>query len=74
MRRKPMKCNEVYENMRSISQRNVKLICPVCRESCSRILDLAAFQLKGGGWYKDGYSNKTQPDLPRGPENNNEAT
>ena len=54
-------CDEVYENMRSISQRNIKLVCPVCRESCSRILDLSAFQLKGGGWYKDGYSSKTQP-------------
>ena len=25
-----------------------------------RIIDLTAFQLKGGGWYKDGYSNKKQ--------------
>jgi putative FmdB family regulatory protein len=53
-------CDEVYENMRSIKQRDVKLICPQCKESCSRILDLSAFQLKGGGWYKDGYSSKKQ--------------
>ena len=50
------KCNEVYENMRSISQRDVKLACPVCNELCERILDLSSFQLKGDGWYKDGYS------------------
>ena len=53
-------CDEVYENMRSIKQRDVKLICPRCKESCTRILDLSSFQLKGGGWYKDGYSNKKQ--------------
>ena len=50
------KCNEVYENMRSIAQRDVKLQCPACNELCERILDLSSFQLKGDGWYKDGYS------------------
>jgi len=42
--------------MRSISQRDVKLQCPACNELCERILDLSSFQLKGDGWYKDGYS------------------
>ena len=50
------KCNEVYENMRSIAQRDVKLQCPSCHDLCERILDLSSFQLKGDGWYKDGYS------------------
>jgi putative FmdB family regulatory protein len=50
------KCNEVYENMRSIAQRDVKLQCPACNDLCERILDLSSFQLKGDGWYKDGYS------------------
>jgi len=50
------KCDEVYENMRSIAQRDVKLQCPVCNDLCERILDLSSFQLKGDGWYKDGYS------------------
>ena len=50
------KCNEVYENMRSISQRDVKLQCHSCNELCERILDLSSFQLNGDGWYKDGYS------------------
>ena len=51
-----IKCNEVYDNMRSISQRDVKLQCPACNDLCERILDLSSFQLKGDGWYKDGYS------------------
>ena len=49
-------CDEVYENMRSIAQRDVKLQCPACNDLCERILDLSSFQLKGDGWYKDGYS------------------
>ena len=57
-----IKCNEVYENMRSVVQRDVRLQCPICRELCERIMDLSSFQLKGGGWYKDGYgSNKPKP-------------
>ena len=50
------KCDEVYENMSSIAQRDVKLQCPACNDLCERILDLSSFQLKGDGWYKDGYS------------------
>ena len=29
--------------------------------SSERIIDLAAFQLKGGGWAKDGYGKKQKP-------------
>ena len=56
------KCNEVYENMRSIAQRDVKLQCPTCNELCERILDLSSFQLKGDGWYKDGYSSQKKKE------------
>ena len=51
-------CDDLYENMRSIKQRDIKLVCPLCNELCGRILDLSSFQLKGGGWYKDGYGSK----------------
>tara|TARA_R110001599_G_scaffold32128_1_gene106058 strand:- start:552 stop:758 length:207 start_codon:yes stop_codon:yes gene_type:complete len=53
-----IKCNEVYENIRTTEQRDIKLVCPTCNDRCERIMDLSSFQLKGGGWYKDGY-NKT---------------
>ena len=29
--------------------------------SSERIIDLAAFQLRGGGWAKDGYGKKPKP-------------
>ena len=53
-----IKCNEVCENIRTTEQRDIKLVCPICNEHCGRIMDLSSFQLKGGGWYKDGYSSK----------------
>ena len=53
-----VKCNENYENIRSIEQRDIELACPICNDKCERIIDLSFFQLKGGGWYKDGYGSK----------------
>jgi putative FmdB family regulatory protein len=53
-----IKCNEVYENIRTIEQRDIKLVCPVCSDKCERIMDLSSFQLKGDGWFKDGYGSK----------------
>ena len=64
-----VKCNEVYENMRSIKQRDVKLVCPECNTRCGRIMDTNSFQLKGDGWYKDGYNKKKpKPKLNREPK------
>lgn len=62
------KCNEIYEQIRSIKQRDVKLACPLCQELCKRILDLSDFHLKGGGWYKDGYGNTKPKPEPKGEE------
>ena len=34
--------------------------CPYCgKKSARRQISMSAFHLKGGGWYKDGYSGKT---------------
>ena len=34
--------------------------CPGCgKKSASRQISMSAFHLKGGGWYKDGYSGKS---------------
>ena len=64
-----VKCDEVYENIRSIKQRDVKLVCPECNTRCGRIIDTNSFQLKGGGWYKDGYNKKKpKPKLNREPK------
>ena len=48
----------VQEVMRSVEDRDKSVACDRCMVSSERIIDLAAFQLRGGGWYKDGYSKK----------------
>lgn len=32
-------------------------ICPACGGKLEKKLSLSSFQLKGGGWYKEGYSS-----------------
>lgn len=34
--------------------------CPTCGGHIERVITTAAFVLKGGGWYKDGYSSKKE--------------
>ena len=53
-------CMNVQEVMRAIKDRDKSHPCNHCMCASERIIDLTAFQLKGGGWYKDGYSNKKQ--------------
>lgn len=31
--------------------------CSICGKKCKRLVSLSSFHLKGGGWYKDGYSS-----------------
>ena len=51
-------CMNVQEVMRSVKNRDKSVACDRCMVSSERIIDLAAFQLKGGGWAKDGYGKK----------------
>jgi len=32
--------------------------CPDCGQKAKKIMSLCRFELKGGGWYADGYSSK----------------
>jgi putative FmdB family regulatory protein len=32
--------------------------CPECGETAKKILSLCTFELKGGGWYADGYASR----------------
>jgi putative FmdB family regulatory protein len=35
--------------------------CPCCRKKARKILSRCTFELKGGGWYADGYASKKPP-------------
>ena len=54
-------CGKVQEEMRSVKDRDKSIACDHCMCASDRIIDLAAFQLKGGGWAKDGYVKKQKP-------------
>ena len=41
----------------SAGNTEIVLTCPDCeKETMKRKVGLSSFQLKGGGWYKDGYT------------------
>ena len=54
-------CGKVQEVMRSVKDRDKSIACDHCMCASDRIIDLAAFQLRGGGWAKDGYGKKQKP-------------
>ena len=50
-------CSHEFEAFQSIKDDRLT-ICPKCKKPrLERLISGAAFQLKGGGWYKDLYSS-----------------
>ena len=53
----------------SAGNAEIVLTCPDCeKETMKRKVGLSSFQLKGGGWYKDGYT-KTQKNHQKNQNN-----
>jgi putative FmdB family regulatory protein len=50
-------CQEVVEMWQSLSEAPATA-CPSCPGTLKKIISRSSFQLKGGGWYADGYSDK----------------
>jgi len=50
------KCNHEFEKLQKLNDPNPDT-CPNCgaKKTLERTMGLSSFQLKGGGWYKDGY-------------------
>jgi putative FmdB family regulatory protein len=38
----------------------MEIECPRCHKMAKRIISHCGFQLKGGGWFADGYSSKNE--------------
>ena len=49
-------CGEVTEDIVRMGTRAID--CPKCRHKAEKILSACTFELKGGGWYADGYASK----------------
>ncbi len=56
-------CQDVIEAQQSLSDKPLTT-CPACTGNLKKLISRSSFQLKGGGWYSDGYSSspgKTSP-------------
>ena len=65
-------CEKVFEVQQKISDEALKN-CPDCGGEVKKIVSMSSFQLKGGGWYSDGYSSpssgsKNSKDKPAAKE------
>lgn len=50
-------CQHLHEEMRKVEQRDASPPCEKCGGGTHRVVSLTSFALKGGGWFKDSYSN-----------------
>jgi len=48
-------CDKVFEVQQHINDAPLKS-CPDCGKPVKKLVSRSSFQLKGGGWYADGYS------------------
>ncbi len=55
------KCNKITEELQSMSE-DPLTTCSACNGELKKLISNSSFQLKGGGWYADGYSSvKAEP-------------
>ncbi len=56
-------CEHKFEEVQKFSETSLEK-CPDCgQNTAERQVSMSSFHLKGGGWYKDGYSNnKSEPE------------
>lgn len=54
-------CDVVIEVMQSIRERR-KTKCESCGGKLEKMISRTSFQLKGGGWYNEGYGSKSKSD------------
>lgn len=53
-----LKCGHHFEVMQKMSEAPKKK-CPECAGRLEKLISHTSFQLKGGGWYADGYAKKS---------------
>jgi putative FmdB family regulatory protein len=49
-------CKKVFEVQQKIADKPLR-DCPECQAPVKKLMSMSSFQLKGGGWYADGYSS-----------------
>lgn len=63
-------CEKVFEVSQKIADEPLSK-CPECQAPVKKLMSMSSFQLKGGGWYADGYSSTSggaaKSDKPAAP-------
>lgn len=49
-------CDKVFEVQQKIADEPLSE-CPECQAPVKKLMSMSSFQLKGGGWYADGYAS-----------------
>lgn len=49
-------CKKVFEVQQRMADAPLT-DCPECEGTVKKVMSMSTFQLKGGGWYADGYSS-----------------
>lgn len=49
-------CRKVFEVQQKMSDAPLTA-CPECEGAVRKLMSMSSFQLKGGGWYADGYGS-----------------
>ena len=52
-------CQKIIEEWQSLSDAP-KTTCPCCSGPLKKLISMSSFQLKGGGWYADGYASSSK--------------
>lgn len=49
-------CGKITEELVRMDTKTIE--CPNCHKQAKKIISACSFELKGGGWYADGYASK----------------
>lgn len=52
-------CEKILEIKQKMADDPLK-VCPECGSEVKKLMSMSSFQLKGGGWYADGYSSSSK--------------
>jgi putative FmdB family regulatory protein len=51
-------CDKIFELQQKIADEPIQ-VCPQCGGEVRKLISMSSFQLKGSGWYTDGYSSSS---------------
>jgi len=71
------KCDKILEVQQKMTDAPLA-VCPECGGKVKKLISRSSFQLKGGGWYADGYSGcgttKKKETAKKAPSTNTSST